>query len=276
MFSEPRYKISIKSGKAHSMSSWNRGGMKIAPKPKPPVISYYDLTKTVNVGSTYLEFLGTYIYSQKMNEVCNVYDPLRFISTTLKYNPQVKVLTQIPKESNEIAVTSINSIVSTMKFPEIQKYAASVFEFTLPFNSSLVDVLNKASIKTIFDIGLHITTGASGEILPIYTDILRSLQKKSKKATLNVYVMADSYAIVQQFQKLCDPSWKITSLSKTAPKNESEAIIQKLAEVKIFAALNAAVLDFSNPVDKFIYLMNRNPKGYDIFVEVNGLGWSML
>jgi hypothetical protein len=267
--------MTIKPGSTLSMSSWNRG-KKLVPKAKPVPISYYDLTTTNDVASTYLNFLGTYIYSQKLGETCNVYDPNKFINITLKYNPQVKFITDIPDNSTTLNEKSLSSITSTLKFADIQRYASIIFQYTAPFNRSVIDVLEKASIKTVFDIGIHLTTDSSGIVLPIYSDILSEIQKKSKKATLTVYVMADSYEIVKQFQGKCDPSWKITSLSKTVPKNESEVIVQRLAEVQIFAASPAVVLDFSNSIDRFIYLMQRNPKGYDFFREVNGLSWSLF
>jgi hypothetical protein len=257
------------------MSSWNRG-RKLVPKAKPAPISYYDLTTSSDVTSTYLNFLGTYIYSQKLGESCNIYDPNKFINATLKYNPQIKFITNIPDNSTVLNEKTLSSITSTLKFGDIQSYASNIFQYTAPFNRSVIEVLEKASIKTVFDIGLHLTVDPSGIILPIYSDILTAIQKKSKKATLAVYAMADSYETVKQFQGTCDPSWKVTSLSKTVPKNESEAILQRLAEVQIFAALSAAVLDFSNPIDRFIYLMHRNPKGYDFFREINGLSWSLF
>jgi hypothetical protein len=257
------------------MSSWNRG-LKLTPKLKPMPVSYYDLTNTSDVASTYLNFLGTYIYSQKLGESCNVYDPNKFINATLKYNPQIKFITDIPDNSSVLNDNTLSSITSTMKYADIQKYASNIFQYTIPFNRSIIEVLEKASIKTVFDIGIRLVEDTSGTILPIYTEILTLLQKKSKKATLAVYVIADSYEIVKRFQGTCDPSWKITSLSKTAPKNESELAVQRLAEVQIFAALPAAILDFSKPIDRFIYLMQRNPKGYDFFREVNSLSWSLF
>ena len=88
--------------------------------------------------------------------------------------------------------------------------------------------------------------------------------------------MADSCALVTKFKISCEPSWNITSLSKTILTNESDIMLQKLAEIQIFATLPAAVLDLSNPIDKFIYLMHRNQNGFEFFREINGLNWSLF
>ena len=95
--------MTIKPGNTLSMSSWNRG-LKLVPKAKPVTLSYYDLTKSTDVASTYLNFLVAYIYSQKLGEKCNIYDPNMFLNVTLKYNPQVKFITEIPEESKELNV----------------------------------------------------------------------------------------------------------------------------------------------------------------------------
>jgi hypothetical protein len=92
---------------------------------------------------------------------------------------------------------------------------------------------------------------------------------------LNIYVMADSYNSVLEFQKLCDPSWKLTSMSKNPPRDSTENFIQVLAEVQIMTALPALILDFNRHVDRFFYLMRRNEK-LDYFVELTSKEWNLF
>ena len=87
--------------------------------------------------------------------------------------------------------------------------------------------------------------------------------------------MSDNYTTVSHFQTYCDPSWKITSLSKTPPKDTDAAFIQSMAEVQIMTAVPALILDFNRPVDRFIYLMQRNQR-LNYFVEMNDKEWNLL
>lgn len=253
------------------MSSWNRAA-KIYAKPKINIPFYYDVSNSSDISILFLNVLGAYIYSQKQNEKCTLYDPLGFIPLSIKYNPQLKSLKEIPEGVDTLNQQSLISITNLMKFADIFKYAQDLFQYTPDFNRSIVQVLEKASIRAAFDIGIHIST----DDLQYYADTIKEYQRKSKKPKLSIYVRADTYDIVSDFQKLCDPSWKLTSLSKFPADTGASMTFRDLAEVQIFAVLSAAILDFSNPLDKFIYLMQRNPKGFEFFREINGLSWTLF
>jgi hypothetical protein len=120
---------------------------------------------------------------------------------------------------------------------------------------------------------IHLVTDASGVNIPFYLSTVKEFQKRSKKATLNLYIMTDSYANVTAFQAVADPSWKLTSLSKFPPTDAASALFQQLAEVQIFAVASAAILDFQYSLDRFIYVMQRNPKGFEFFKELNNSEW---
>jgi hypothetical protein len=120
---------------------------------------------------------------------------------------------------------------------------------------------------------IHLVTDASGANIPFYLSTIQDYQKRSKKAALNIYIMTDSYANVTAFQAVADPSWKLTSLSKFPPTDAASALFQQLAEVQIFAVASAAILDFQYALDRFIYVMQRNPKGFDYFRELHNAEW---
>ena len=253
------------------MSSWSRGARSYA-KPKINIPFYYDLTNTSTISDTYLSLLGAFIYSQKQNEACTVYDPIQLISQSLRYNPQLKLVTNVPENTNQLSLNSCVNLVSNLKFTDVQKASANLFQYAPDFNRSILQVLEQASIKTAFDIAVHIVPGTN---LQLYADTIRDYQKKSKKTPLAVYVMAESYSLVSQLQSICDPSWKLTSLSKIPAKDGTTQAFRELAEVQIFAITPAVVLDFSYALDRFIFIMNRNPKGYEYFRELNGAQWSL-
>jgi hypothetical protein len=257
------------------MSSWIRNA-KVYAKPKQVVPFYYDISNTTEVSRTFLEVLGAAIYSKKQNEKCTIYDPNEFLSIALMYNPNIKVIKVAPENTNQISIKSLKDITAAMKFSEIKSYAADIFKYQSVFNQSILNVLKTASIRSTFDMVIHLVTDASGANIPWYISTIKEYQKRSKKTALNLYVMTDSYANVTAFQAVADPSWKLTSLSKFPPTDAASALFQQLAEVQIFAVAPAAILDFQYALDRFIFVMQRSPKGYEFFRELNNTEWMIF
>jgi len=229
-----------------------------------------------SIYSLYTEFISSFIYFQKMGEICNVWDSSDILKETLRNNPQVKFLKEKP-EVEAVELDAYQEFTSKMKFVDIQKIAANLIVYDSGLNNSVVKHLDNAGIKSIFDIGIKINKDESGPniaLLKQYASLIKTYQTKSKKEKLNIYIMSDSYSIISQFQLYGDPSWKITSLSKNIPKDIETTFIQSLAEIQIMCALPALILDFNFPSDRFIYLMKRNQK-LDYFVEINNTEWKL-
>jgi len=258
------------------MSSWiiakNR-----QQKKKVEVTKYHDTSLSEDVFTTYLELLAYYAYSQKMGEICNVWDPSGIVKSTLRINPQVKLVREKP-EIDPLPLSEYTSLVSPMTFKDIQKIASNLISYDQSLNQTVVRFLEKSGIKGMFDIGIHLLKDPAGPDLALmkqYVALIKNYQVKAKKDKLNVYIMSDNYSVVQHFQTFCDPSWKITSLSKTPLKVTDDAFIQAMAEVQIMTALPALILDFDRSVDRFIHLMQRNPKLL-YFTELNGAPWRLF
>ena len=164
-----------------------------------------------------------------------------------------------------------------MKFTDIQKATTNILQYDADFNKSVVQLISKANINSKFDIGIHLIRDITGPNLTsfkMYSELIKAYQKKSKKETLSIYVMADTHTVVSQFQAHCDPSWKLVSLSKVVPKTKDEEFIQMMADIQILSVTPGLILDFNRPVDKFIYLMQRN-KSLIYFHEINSKPWSL-
>jgi len=255
------------------MSSWiiakNKQRKKVT-----VITKYHDTSLSGDVFSMYLDYIGAYCYSSRLGETCNIWDSNGLIKESLKLTPQVRLLKEKP-EIEPLTVDEYKSITNKLLFKDIQKIAASLIVYDDALNRSVIKALDKIGIKTIFDIGIQIVTGGDEILLKRFAALVKAFQVKSKKEKLNIYVMADSYNSVLEFQKSCDPSWKLTSLSKNPPRDSTENFIQVLAEVQIMTALPALILDYNRPVNKFIYLMRRNEK-LDYFVEMNSTEWNLF
>jgi len=259
------------------MSSWIIAKSRPTKK-KSSVTKYHDTASSPDVFTMYMSFIGSYIYSQKMGESCNVWDENGLLKSSLKTNPQVKYIKDKPEDAVVLGNSEYASFVSQMKFKEIQKIAGSLITYDAVLNQTVVRFLEKAGIRAMFDIGIHLIRDPAGPDLALlkkYSTLIKTFQQKAKKDTLNIYVMSDSYSTVTHFQTYCDPSWKITSMSKTPPKDSDTAFIQTMAEVQVMTAVPSLILDFDRPVDRFIYLMQRNQK-LTYFVENNDKEWTLL
>jgi hypothetical protein len=246
-------------------------------KAKPSVTKYHDTSSSPDVFSMFLNYIGAYVYSQKMGETCNVWDTDGTLKNTLRMNPQVKLLKEKP-ELEALSLSEYKNITSSMKFKDVQKFASSLMVYDNDLNQSVVQYLKKAGINGLFDLAIHIMKDPAGPDIALmkkYVSLIRVYQVKTKKTNLNIFVMSDNYTTVTQFQTYCDSTWKISSLSKNPVKNNSEEFIKAFAEIQVMTAVPALILDFQKPVDRFIYLMQRNPK-LDYFTELNSMEWFLL
>ena len=247
--------------------------------PKKTVTSlltpYHDTSTSSDIPSIFMEVLAAYIYSQKLGNSCAIWDPTDILSSSIKYNPQVKLLKEKPN-TPVMAPSTYVSILSSMTFKQIQKFAFTLIEYTPVFNQTIYQILEKSGMKQGFDIGLHISSITASDTMTGYINIVKAYQAKSKKASLSIYIMTDSYDTVKEFQKMGSPSWKTLSLSKNAPKEASDQFLQMMADVEILKGLPAVVLDFKYSIDRYIYLMQSNPIGYSFFKEVNDKPWQLF
>ena len=256
------------------MSSWIIA-KSISKQKVVPIKSYHTTESSADVPSIYMDFLAAYIYSQKMGEQCSVWDPTGILNTTFNSNPQVKLLKEKP-DTTSLTISVYEGILKTMKIRDVQKFSAALLEYTSAFSRALSQVIEKASIRQEFDIGIHVIKNADGSNLAAYADVLKAYQMKTKKTNFSVYIMSDTYSTVQAIQKLCNPTWKIVSLSRNAPKDAYEGFIQMMAETKIMSALPALVLDFNHSIDRYIYLMQNNTVRVDFFKEINDKEWKLI
>jgi len=222
----------------------------------------------------YLNYIGACIYSQKLGETCNVWDAPGLIKDSLKLTPLVRILREKP-EIAPLTDSNYKEIITPMQFKDIQKIAAGLLVYDPSLNQSIIRSLEKAGIRSVFDIGIHLTSGMDENTINRYFALVRAFHVRSKKDKLNIYIMADKYDLVEEFQKLCAPSWKVITLSKNVPRDADELFIQTMAEVQIMTALPSLILDFTRAADRYIYLMQRNPK-LEYFAEMSSRVWALI
>ena len=260
------------------MSSWIIA-RNVAPRKKLATPKYYHVSDISNMSEVYMSYIAAYIYFQKLGEPCSLLDESQILKNTLRHHPQIRYLKDPVDASNSVPLESIATVASTMKFKAVQKIAVDIMTYDSSFNQDVINVIQRAGIKGVFDIGIHLVRDVTGPNLAafkMYAELIKAYQAKAKKDTLSIYVMTDNYSVVTQFQSYCDASWKIASLSKTPAVGLEDQFIQMMGDVQIMTAVPALILDFTRSDDRFIYLMQRYKGGLTYFKEVKDKEWNLI
>lgn len=256
------------------MSSWANRNVVLSKKPR--ITSFFPAQVTSDIPALLLEYLVSYIYSVKMGERLYVVDSIGLLATLYKYNPQISYLKTTPEDGTPMRISDAKGIVAKVKQADIQKYAAGLLEYTPEFNRAVVDTLTRSQIKTLFDIGVHVVSDDTDVIKATVDLVTAFAKKKAKKSSLLVFVMAPNAATVAAFQKAGDSTWIVTSLQKLPPKDADEAFIRQMAEVQVLSVQSALVLDFTQSIDRYTYLMHRNIKDMEYLKTTNSTTWQLI
>ena len=258
------------------MSSWIKNQRGFAVKNTVKSVEYYLVEPTQECILTFLDVLATYIFSLKMGERPAIVDPSNLLLTVFKNQSQIQYLKAVPEVSSEINPSRFTTLIPPPKYTEIKRYASGLFIYDDAYNRVLLQTVEKAGIKTLFDLGVHLHSDLSGSQIPSYINEVRVYQKKTKKASLSIYIMADQIELIQHFIKLGDPTWKVTTTPKNSSKDSQSRMNQVLAEVKILTVQPALILDFTDPIDRYIHLMHRSQSGPDYLKLMSTTDWYLI
>lgn len=253
------------------MSSWIIKNNASKKKTIKPVTMYHDTSNSRSLSAIYMDLLAAYIHSQKNGNYCNLWDPNGLIKLSFKYNPQIIHLKELP-ETNTLSFSDYKTTVDQLKFSDIKKYASKLIDYNSDFNNSISQAFNKASINSKFDLAIHLPFDNSAQE---YINLIKEYQIKSKKVSLSIYVMATSYDMVKDLIKLGDSSWNIVSMSKN-PLKDGENFFSMMAEVKLMSTIPSLILDFTQDIDRYIYMVHENIRDLHYFKEINDTQWFLI
>lgn len=262
------------------MSSWIGSTRSFAKKKVLENVEYFlvstdDSTYTID---TLLSSFAAFFYGSKMGNRTFFLDSTNLLLSLFVNNPQCNYLKELPESAFQQNPASLfNSLAIKPKFSDLQRSAAGYFLYEQSMNVLLVQTLEKAGIRSLFDMAIHLRCDLSGTQIPNYVKEVRAYQTRTKKKNLSIYVMAESIDLIKQFGRLGDPSWKLSSMTK-APTNDNRIkLIQTLAEVKILTSQPALILDYNDPVDRFITLMHRGgPNGPEFLKLMSDQEWFLV
>ena len=255
------------------MSSWilAKGSLSSNVPTKKEIISYHDTSSATSFPEIYLQFIMATIYTKKFNETCYVWDPSGILRLSIKSNPLVSIL----KEKPSIDPNSLDlykPIISGMKFNEIKKYISNIFEYNDRFNTLVNHVIETIDLKRKrIDLSIHLTESIS---LDKYVEMVKTYQANFNMNSILIFVMGSSN-LIKEFKSLADSTWKIIRI-KDETTNDTDKFIHSMAEIKMMSTTSSIILDFSNPIDRLIYVSRKSRDELEYFKEVNGMEWFLL
>ena len=255
------------------MSSWNPTSKLYAKTRSIPDL-FHDITKSSNIYTLLLEFLGAYIYSMRQNLSCIIYDPNGTLKKIIMFNPILKFVTTRPENTNEIKESDILGAINSIKLQQVKAYAEALFRYTQGLTYSISQILQKASIRLgATDISVHIYDVSQ---INKYVHEIRDYQKKTEAKKISVYLMAETADNITRFKRAADPSWTVLNINKLDINDDSELFMTNLAEVEILATSKAVILDYTNPIDRLVFIKRRNKMDESFVKEVDNKPWFLV
>jgi hypothetical protein len=166
-------------------------------------------------------------------------------------------------------------VLNGLSLQTLKRNAITILQYNGQTNDKINDALMRYGIaKQVFDVGVVLDLSGS---IPLVFSALRTLQKRTGKKTLKVFVMTDSMDLLREFATKGDPSWSYVSLMRVNASQESSSkLLKTLCEVKILQDVESLVGRFSSSLGKLLYLTNQKITTESQFLSIDGSTWKAL
>jgi len=265
------------------MTSW----IKAAPqKPLESKPTLFFETNAEGFCGNFVDYLYAHIYAQTVQQPLYVYDRTNSIGYTYPlllrtFEPEPKVLytdAMVPSASSmkkRPTQLKIQECIRALPIDSLRKNAAELFVWNNNLLQRIV-ALGSRRFPPTFDVGVHIRAAnrvGRQELpsIPIekYLKAIRDLQKKMKKAKLDVFVMTDTASMLEDLKKAADSSWTVHHLPtnlinaemhvqarfNSAPLREKTPVYESfITELTMIQKATAVVCTMESSVAKFLYL----------------------
>jgi len=261
------------------MSSWIGSTRTFAKKKTLENVEYFLVSPSPrSITTTLLDAFTAFVYSTRMGNRTYYVDQSNLLPSLFENNVQCSYLKDFPESGSQLESSSMfRSLAIKPKFSDIQKLAAGFFLYEESMNRMLTQTVEKAGIRSLFDIGVHLHCDLSGTEIANYVKEVRTYQAKTKKKNVNIYVMATNIDHVKMFGRMGDASWKVNAMSKIPSSDPQILLMQELAEIKILTAQPALILDYNDSTDRFITLMHRGgPTGPEFLKLMSDQEWYLV
>lgn len=255
------------------MTSWANRSILPMKKKEFNISSYYEPISNDYADAT-LQFLYSYVYTQRTASPYYIHDTRNWFQPLLKTNPVLHYLKETPSSASNLATNpdALASVLKPMSFNTLKRTVGSIYQFNGMTEQKLEAFLsNYGQSKPVFDVG--IVLDLSGCVRAV-VEGLKNLQARTGKKSLKVFAMTDSIDLLREFAMTGDRSWSYVSFLRNDPPKDAEARLYKtLAEIRILQGLEYLVVRFSTSLGKLLYLTNSKMQMESQVVSLDGSSW---
>jgi hypothetical protein len=255
------------------MSSWANRTVVPMKKKEFTGSSYYEPISNDYADAT-LQFLYSYVYTQRAAEPFYINDTVNYFQPLLKPSPILHYLKETPSSGSNLATTPdlVASVLKPMSLATLKRTVTSIYQFNGQTEQKLEALLsNYGLLKPVFDVGIVLDVSGC---VPQVISRLKSLQSRTGKKSLKVFVMTESMDLLRDFAMTGDKSWSYVSLLRNnAPKTPDERVYKLLAEIRILQGLDYLVVRFSTSLGKLLYLTSSKIQLESQILSVDGSSW---
>jgi hypothetical protein len=269
------------------MTSWIR----VPPKRQEEKSSLFFETSDAGFCTNFNQFLYAYAYSVSQGKPLAVYDlanPVSISYPLLKntfadvsgvtYTDGMTTLTSSTRRLISRVMANANAIpVSTLR-----EYAHKLFHWKQTMIPTLQNLVTAGNLPESFDLGVHMRMGdrvttrdRRAITVDEYVRAAKKFQNDSKKDTLDIFLMSDSYTGITEFKKKADSSWTVYTLPSVLPNPEGHIQSQFnsspargrlpayntfMAELVVMQSISDIICKLSSNVGRFLYYTVEHPE----------------
>lgn len=249
-----------------TMTSW--ANMKVVPSAKKQTLRSYFSPLSDDFAEATLGFLYSFVHTQRNAEPFYIYDTQGYFQDLLNGNPIVHYLKEEPSCPNLASdIPLMAGTVSKISTASLKRYVSSVYQYNSLTRAKIDEVRqNFGLLKQPFDVGIVLDISGTAQ-QAIQT--LKTLQKRTGKKTLSVFVMTDSINLIRDFATQGDSTWKYVSLLRNnQPTTKEYTLLKTLTELEVLKGLEFTAARFASPVAKLLYLSSETQ-----ILSLDGQGW---
>ena len=247
--------------------------------------NYYQTTEA-GFCSIFLNLFYTFLYAKQKKIKLLIFDKPNPIGVNYSF---FKPILQLNNKEAEYINNLSNTIFPIKRqdiIPNLTRYSDSIlrneaiqfFNWTDNFKEK---ILSRKLFSIKFDIGIHIRAGdkiTTGEMKKISIDqYIEKARGISTTENPNIFLMSDTYSLIQEFKEKAPSTWIIYSFPSTilsshiqydfnrkSQDEKLDAFIQFMAELYTLKECKKIICTFSSNISRFLYLIHHNCEYYSL------------
>lgn len=258
------------------MTSWANRGVNLQKKLERNISVFYEPTSDDFAKNT-LHFLYGFAYSQRSAESYYIKDTYRQFQPYLKVSPILHYLKESPASGSNLDtdLSGMAPVLNSLTLSSLRRTLGSIYQWNGQTEAKIEQFIsNFGPLKQVFDVG--IVLDASESVSEVIAG-LQSLQKRTGKKTMKIFVSTDSLDVLREFAALGDKTWSYSSFLRFEPPKDAEAVLlKKMAELKVLQTIEYLVCRLRSPYGKLLYLTSKILQMESQVINLDKTSWKAV